>query len=256
MIDLASIWGLLPPVKTPIVKVPRVLALIPDGNRRWAKLLGKLGSYGHTKGAERFLEVQEEAFGCGVQHIVFWAASFSNLVDRSPDEISHLVDLLKRELRRRIADPDRHRTRLRLIGHWRETVWADEELIDLVDRAEALTDKWTERQLTLLFGYDFRMDMEDTISALLSTCPNFGLLSRAEQKDTISKRLSTGFLGDVDFIIRTGTGNDPHWSASFLGWNVANAQLTFLKTPWPVFGVRELRKTLDDYGSRERRGGA
>lgn len=257
MIDLALIWGLLPPVKTPIVKVPRVLALIPDGNRRWAKRLGKPGSYGHDVGLRRCQEVVQEAFDYGITHVVLWATSWSNLTERDESEVDHLIQLLKQELRLVIAEATTNKYRFRLVGSWRETRWgADQEFLCLADEAERATCTWTEQQFTILFGYDFRKDMAQTMLRLLAWQPDLNSLTQAEAQAAISQSLSTGYLGNVDLVIRTGSNNDPHWSASFLGWNIANAQLAFLKTAWPDFGPRQLRQVLADYSTRERRGGA
>lgn len=255
MIDLATIWALLPPVRTPDAKVPQVVAFTCDGNRRWAKRLGKLASFGHDQGLIRCREVAQTAFDCGVRHVVMWVASYSNLMDREHDEAVHLVNLMKQELRHRIAGPDRDQAKLRFIGHWRQTKWADAELLALVDQGERLTAHWTERQLTFLFGYDFRRSMATAITALMSSCPNFGSLPWPEQEAAITNSLPEGFIGNVDFSVRTGTDGDPHSSKSFLGWNIWDAQLLFLKRRWPAFGPRQLRQALADYSARERRGG-
>lgn len=258
MIDLlwCSLATFFPKPMSAVKKVPRVLVFIPDGNRRWAKSLGKVGSFGHDQGVIRCIENIQAAFQYGIRHVVFWGASYSNLVERPDEEVSHLVSLVKRELQRRITDDDREQTRFRLIGHWREISWIDKELKDLVNQVEKLTARWTEKQFTILFGYDFRMDMEDAIGNLQKSYPNFDSIPRPAREAAVAKTLSTGFLGDVDFIIRTGSKADPHWSASFLGWNVGNAQLAFLNTPWPMFRVNQLNKALRDYSNRKRRMGA
>lgn len=254
---LSLILGLVISKRPPVItNMPRAIVLILDGNRRWAKLRGLLGMLGHDEGLQRCRELIPKAFELGIEHVVLWAASFSNLTDRDEAEVRHLVSLLKGELRQRISDPDKDECRFRLVGSWRKTKWADEELCRLADEAERLTAKWNKRNLTVLFGYDFRMDMVETIDRLMVSCPNYHQLSEREREAEINRQLSTGYLGDIDLIVRTGTEGDPHWSASFLGWNVANAQLTFLKIPWPAFGISQLYQVLRDYSTRPRRKGA
>ncbi len=224
------------------------IALIPDGNRRWAKEHGLVPWKGHKKGAERFFEVAESAFGFGIPYVTLWAASYDNLIKRSKIEITFLCSILRRELERKstIARFMDNRIRVRFLGEWKKLV-KDDRLITILEKRQEETKQFTDRNLTVLFGYDGTCEMMDAIKKLRR------MAEIPVTHDTVKKNLWTHELPPVDLVVRTG--GEPHWSAGFMMWHTANSQFYFTETLWPDFDAKELQKALDDYARRERRFG-
>ena len=224
------------------------IVLIPDGNRRWARGRGLIPWKGHEKGAERFFEIAEYAFTAGIPYVTLWAASEDNLIKRSKIEIKFLCSILRRELAspRTIARFMDNHIRVRFVGQW-ERLINDSKLAFVLKKREEDTKKFTERNLTVLFGYDGKREMMEAIKKI-SRLPETKV-----DYDTVKKNLWTGALPPVDLVIRTG--GEPHWSAGFMMWHTADSQFYFTEKLWPDFDAKELQKALIDYARRERRFG-
>jgi len=217
--------------------------LIPDGNRTYALMQGLPALLGHTMGKQNARRVIRAAFDFGVQNVVFWAASELNLQKREPAEIGHLCCLLKEELRRRLCEPEE--VRFRLIGPW-QRFCPDEELAGLAATLAEKTVEYEQRQLTILFGYSGRTEMIEAVCSL----------NRAGEQvteDSLRNRLWTGYLPDVDLVIRTGVKGNPHLSDCLLMWQMRNPELYFSEVGWPNFGPDRLTLALKDFGARSRK---
>lgn len=227
--------------------IPKHIAFIPDGNRRWAKKHLLESWKGHERGVACFEELMRCAFDCGVEYVTFWAASEDNLVKRSPDEVAFLVKLLIGELRRLHDSPEtvEREMQVRVIGKGVAMV-GSKELADAVSAVERKTAAFQKRHLTILFGYDGRTDMIHAIQELRDTTYEI-------RHESVAKALLTKALPDVDLLIRTG--GEPHNSAGFLMWQTANSQLYFSDILWPDFHPDELKKAIADFDGRERRHG-
>ena len=223
------------------------IALIPDGNRRWARGKGLIPWKGHEKGAERFFEIAEIAFNAGIPYVTLWAASADNLTKRSKIEIKFLCSILRRELgsKQTIARFMDNRIRVRFIGQWKKLV-EDDTLISVLEKRQEETKGFTERNLTVLFGYDGKREMMEAIKKLRQS-------EIPVDYDTVKESLWTGVLPPVDLVIRTG--GEPHWSAGFMMWHTADSQFYFTEKLWPDFDGKELEKAFADYARRERRFG-
>ena len=224
------------------------IALIPDGNRRWAREHGLVPWKGHEKGAARFFEIAEHAFAQGIPYVTLWAASADNLTKRSRIEIKFLCSILRRELesKRTIALFMDNHIRVRFIGQWKKLVQND-TLIASIGKREEETKQFAQRNLTILFGYDGRREMMEAIKRLRRT-PEISV-----DYDTVKENLWTAALPPVDLVIRTG--GEPHWSAGFMMWHTADSQFYFTSKLWPDFDTKELQNAFDDYAKRERRFG-
>lgn len=220
------------------------IAIIPDGNRRWAKKKGLLAWKGHEAGVSRAEEIMRSAFDAGVEYFTFWAASISNLEKRPAEEVEVLVRVLKQYIQNFLKSQEltKREVRFQLIGKGVAMV-ADKELSEAVAELEQQTRPFSKHFVTVLFGYDGQMEMLEAIGAMRSE-------KNITEKE-VRKHLSTGFLPDVDLVIRTG--GEPHWSAGFLMWQTANSQFYFTETFWPDFDQEELQKAFADYKMRERR---
>lgn len=224
------------------------LALIPDGNRRWAVAQSFLPWKGHEKGADRFLEIAEYAFASGIPYVTLWAASYDNLIKRAPIEITFLCSLLRRTLTdnniiQRFLD---HHIRVQIVGEGKVYI-NDGKLTEAIETAERRTHHFQDNHLTILFGYDGKREMQDAIEKLR------GNIAVPINSETIQAHLWTGSLPPVDLVVRTG--GEPHWSAGFMMWHTADSQFYFTETLWPDFDTKELEKALDSYAKRDRRFG-
>ncbi len=227
--------------------VPNHIAIIPDGNRRWARQNGFLPWKGHERGVERFREVSGAAFEQGTRYVTLWAASESNLKERSREEVAMLVMLLSREIGRMLDSEEFawDKTRVRVIGNW-NAILKDEKLAHLVAALEEKTRSFSARNLTILFGYDGTSEMLEAIRALRGA-------SEQITADAVHRALATRDLPPVDLVIRTG--GEPHWSAGFMMWHTANSQFYFTERFWPEFGADALAEAFREYARRERRFG-
>lgn len=220
------------------------IAIIPDGNRRWAKAHRLNPWEGHTEGAKRFWEVAESAHEMGVEFLTIWAGSYDNLNKRSKIEVNFLFKLLREQ----ITNPavldrfTKNQTNVRILGEWRKFV--DKKTAHLVDGLENKTSSFKKTKLTLLFGYDGQREMLSAISSLQED-------SKPITGSNLKKHLWTGYLPEVDLVIRTG--GEPHWSAGFMMWHTANSQFYFTEQLWPDFMKIEFKKAIAEYTRRERR---
>ncbi len=226
-----------------MTNLPKHIALIPDGNRRWAKAHHLNPWDGHTEGVKRIWEIADEAFESGISHLTFWLSSYGNLTKRSKLEVAFLLRLLKHEMlsekiRIKVAET---KCRINIVGEWRLFV-KDKKTVEAMESLIEETSKFTKRTLTILFAYDGQREM-------LSAINSFEGEKATEQN--LRKRLWTGFLPDVDLVIRTG--GEPHWSAGFMMWLTANSQFHFTDTLWPAFKSKQFQAALNDYSKTERR---
>lgn len=227
--------------------IPNHVALIPDGNRRWATSQGLAPTAGHEEGVKRFWELSETLLRKGVTHVTFWGASSDNLRKRSPLEVKFLATLAKNGL----SDPKllskfiENEIKVRVVGKWDE-ILHDSGLAQAVADLESKTAHFTKRTITVLFGYSGIEEMLDAIPKLNSTDQKLSY-------EDVKQSLSTGFLPEVDLVVRTG--GEPHWSAGFMMWHTANSQFYFTETLWPAFNVDQLELALADFAKRERRMG-
>ena len=227
--------------------IPIHIAAIPDGNRRWAKERGLPGPQGHVEGMKKFGEIAREAFGLGARYFTFWAASESNLTKRTKEEVAVLMMLFRDEIVRQLQAKEFEdmRARVRVYGKGLD-ILGDEKVIQAVRDLERESSKYTDKQLTVLFGYNGTTEMLEAIEQVKSE-----KLKIADE--VLRKHLWTGELPDVDLIIRTGSAGDPHNSAGFMMWLTKESQLYFTDTYWPDFNKEELRKAFEEYAARERR---
>lgn len=229
------------------------LAIIPDGNRRWAKQQGLLPWEGHRVGAAKFQTIARVVFKSGISFLTLWAASEDNLLKRSKIEIVWLVKFFTEHLQDDafFEELRENQTRFRVLGRGREIVKND-ALENTIVGLEAKTRLFAQKNLTILFGYDGRAEMTDAMRKLADD--NLSDI----RYDDVKNRLWTAELPTVDLVIRTGEEDTDwaHWSSGFMMWDTANAEFYFTKTFWPAFSEQELGKVLEGYQRRRKTGGA
>jgi len=228
---------------------PRHVAIIMDGNRRWAQARGLPVALGHRAGADAARRAIEAAIGAGVSWLTLFAFSSENW-SRPADEVQELTTLLRHYLRAEVKQLNQEGVRLRVIG---ERGRFGEETLKAMDSAEAVTAGGLRLNLTVALSYGSRAEI---LAAARSAAMDAarGELDPAKLDETaFESRLFTAGMPDPDLIIRT---SGEQRISNFLLWQAAYAELIFQPVLWPDFGVTDFKAALADYASRERRFGA
>ncbi len=229
------------------------LAIIPDGNRRWAKQHGLTGyTKLYNQGIDRTLDVTQTAFNQGVTHLSLWGSSHANIADRDGDFFQS-IDRLYRDNIQRFADHQLivdHDVRIQAIGEWRDSL--SPETIDVIDSAIAKTTHRSGKTLTLLLDYS---GARERAAATIDVAQHEPPTTLEEATQLLRDSSWTHELPEVDLIVRTGVWQDPHNSAGFLSLLTDEAQYSFPEVLWPDFTGEMLLDIIDDFKSRERRKG-
>ena len=233
----------------PTSTIPYHVALIPDGNRRWAKERGQLPWEGHDAGAKNTEQIVEKARELGVRMISFWGSSLENMAKRPLDEKRELLRIYETYFVKLIENESVHRdgVRIRMLGRWREQF--PDTLKQLLIRCEEETKTYTEYGLNFFLAYSGDDEMLSAVRSLISS----GIRAEDISMETLKQSLLTRELPPVDYLIRTG--GEPHLSAGFMMWDIANAQLYFSEKYYPDFGSEAFAESLEDYARRARRFG-
>jgi len=230
------------------------VALIPDGNRRWARKRKLLPWIGHLEGAKAFEKILEKAFKMELKYLTLWAASWDNLTKRPKKEVNFLFKVFEENFKKALNDKklEENEVQVNVLGEWRKILPKETQKI-----IEKLIDKTKNNQkffLTFLIGYNGDKEMIDCINKIADLAYSSKTRIKVDE-NLISKNLWTGFLPPVDLIIRTGSEEDPHNSAGFMMWKTIYSQFYFTKTYFPAFSPREFEKAISNFLSRERRTG-
>lgn len=232
--------------------IPRHVAIIPDGNRRWARQKGLQPWLGHRQGVKTFEKVLDKALELEIPYLTLWGSSWDNLTKRSKIEINFFFKLYKEQFNRIAGDKRVHENKVKIsvLGRWPEILPRDVQAS--VEKALASTKNYNEHFLTFLLAYDGTTEMIAAIQKIADSART--KVFKISGKD-IKENLWTKDLPPVDLLIRTGCQNDPHFSAGFMMWDTTYAQLYFTKTFLPNFGPGEFEQIVRDYSGRERRFG-
>ncbi len=226
--------------------IPHHVVIIPDGNRRFAKELGKEPWYGHELGAKNTEKLIKKAHVLGIRELSFWGSSLENLKKRPLEETRALLRIYETYFKELLGNTDIHenRVRVRLIGRWREQF--PEGLKNILFEIEEATKGYDQYGLNFFLAYSGDDDMLQAVKALS--------LSKDEvTRDSLKKALMTAELPPVDYMIRTG--GDAHLSAGFMMWDTANSELFFSDLFYPAFEEKAFEEAILDFGKRARRHG-
>ena len=229
--------------------LPRHIAIIMDGNGRWARSRGLPRIAGHRRGAEAVRRTLTAASELGIPYLTLFGFSSENW-KRPLDEVDDLMGLLRHYLRGEIADLHRNSVRLRVIG---EIARLSPDIVTLIDNAEALTRDNSGINLTIALSYGGRAEIAAAVRAIAAEVKAGQMPLDAVDEDLIARHLFTADLPDPDLLIRT---SGEQRISNFLLWQCAYAELVFTKTLWPDFGRADLEQAITDYCCRERRYGA
>ncbi len=228
--------------------IPRHVAIIMDGNNRWAKRQGLPGSAGHRAGVEAVRNVMRACRDQGVEILTLFAFSSENW-GRPRPEVRALLALLSRYLRTEVKQLQRDEVCLRFVG---ERHRFSERLQRLMDHAERSTQHYTSATVVIAVDYGGQWDIADTARRLAMDAVSGRMAPEDISVDAFARAMSLGDLPPPDLCIRTG--GDARIS-NFLLWHIAYSELYFTCTLWPDFGELEFARALADYAKRERRFG-
>ena len=228
---------------------PRHIAIIMDGNGRWAQARGLPRIAGHRRGAEAVRRTLTAAAELGVPYLTLFGFSSENW-KRPLTEVDDLMGLLRHYLRGEIAELHRNGVRLRVIG---ERGRLAPDIVTLIENAEALTRDNIGVNLTIALSYGGRAEIIAAVRVLAEKAAAGKLALEAIDESVFARHLFTANIPDPDLLIRT---SGEQRISNFLLWQCAYAELVFTKTLWPDFGRVDLEQAIADYGGRERRYGA
>jgi len=226
------------------------VAIIPDGNRRWARKKGLEPWEGHEEGAKNLEKVLKANLDLGVKHVTFWGSSMDNMQKRPWREKKALLEVYRRHFLKLLEDKDIHENevQINIIGRWEEQF--PEALKKILHKCINKTKRYKKHFLSFLLAYSGDDEMVEAANSLIEKCK--GRMRRITAR-MIKDHLMTRDLPPVDLLVRTG--GEPHNSAGFMMWDTANAQLYFSEVLWPDFDERKMREAVLDYGKRGRRYG-
>lgn len=229
--------------------LPNHIAVIPDGNRRWAKAKGFEPWIGHEHGAYALKQITKDIFEIGIKYFTFWAMSEDNIKKRNPVEVAFLFKLVKKAFSDFEKDNYAHDNQIKVdfLGSWEQMF--PEDVKEVLYRIKEKTKNYNKHFLTFLLAYNGTSEMLKAIEKFSKENPN-----TKPTPELIKNCLCTKNLPTVDLVVRTG--GEPHWSAGFMMWDVSDSQLYFTETLWPDFNKKELEIALANFAKTERRLGA
>lgn len=236
------------PTTTTRSSIPEHVAIIMDGNGRWAKQRGLPRVMGHRRGVEAVRETVRAAGETGISYLTLFAFSSENW--RRPEaEVNDLMGLLKAFIRRDMAELHRENVRVRVIGD-RASLKGD--IRSLLEEAEHMTRNNTKLTLVIAFNYGSRDEIARAASSLARDVAEGRLDASAITPEMISARLDTAGIPDPDLIIRT-SGEER--LSNFLLWQAAYSEFLFVPDYWPDFDRQHFFSAIEQYATRDRRFG-
>ena len=235
------------------VAIPRALpqhvAIIMDGNGRWAKARGLPRIAGHRRGAEAARRAVTAAAELGIPYLTLFGFSSENW-KRPTTEIHDLMALLRHYLYGEIAELHRSGVRLKVIGQLARLA---PDIVGLIEHAENLTRDNSKITLTIALSYGGRAEIVAAVQAIVAQVACGALAADQVDENCIARHLFTANIPDPDLLIRT---SGEQRISNFLLWQCAYSELVFTKTLWPDFSRRDLEQAIDEFCDRERRYGA
>lgn len=230
-------------------RIPQHIAIIMDGNGRWASARGLPRVAGHRAGIEAVKRALTATAEAGIPYLTLYAFSAENW-KRPQDEVQDLMGLLRLYLQAEMANLHKDGACLRIIG---ERARFDKDILALIDQAEKLTASNTRINLTIALGYGGRQEIVSAAQNLAAQVKSGSLRPEDITEEKFSTELFTRDIPDPDLIIRT---SGEKRISNFLLWQSAYAEFVFLDTLWPDFSAVDLAQALDEFNTRERRYGA
>lgn len=227
---------------------PHHIAIIMDGNRRWARQRGMSPVMGHKKGADVLMDMARYAHDKEVRWLTAFAFSFENW-SRPKIEIDGLMGLLRGFLENDVDELNKQNVKLRVIGGRSRF---SSKFVELIEWAERSTSGNTGLNLTLALDYGGRQEITEALKILASEVENGILRVDDLKEDVVKSRMWSAALPDIDLLVRTG---GEQRISNFLLWDMSYAELHFSPVLWPDFTEKDFQQALDDFSQRDRRFG-
>ena len=229
------------------MRVPNHIAIILDGNGRWAKKRGMPRSFGHVKGCENLEDICEVAKELGVKYLTVYAFSTENW-KRSKEEVDGLMKLFRNYLKKCIKISQKNNMRVKVIG---DITAFDSDIQESIEKLEDFSKDFTDLHFQIALNYGSRDEITRAVNRMLED-QKAGKLETPVSEDTISGYLDTAGIPDPDLMIRT---SGELRLSNYLLWQLAYTELYVTDCLWPDFDEKELEKAIFQYNKRDRRFG-
>ena len=230
------------------MKIPQHVAIILDGNGRWAKSKGMPRNYGHTVGAKNVETVCQAAHDMGIKYLTLYAFSTENW-NRPDNEVNALMKLLESYLKNCIKTADKNNMRVRVIG---DTTKLSEKFQNQIKELESASAHNDGLNLQIAINYGSRDEMIRALKKMYHDMENGSRQVSELNEDMFASYLDTAGIPDPDLLIRT---SGEQRLSNYLLWQLAYSEFYFTDVPWPDFGKEELEKAVEAYNKRDRRFG-
>ncbi len=226
------------------MKIPQHVAIILDGNGRWAKAKGMPRNYGHVQGAKNVERICEDAYHMGIKYLTVYAFSTENW-RRSRDEVDALMTLLRNYMKTCVKTAKKNHMRVRVIG---DKTGLAKDIQDSIANLERESRNQDGLNFTIAINYGSR----DEICRAVKKIAEEGIRPEEITEEVLSAHLDTAGIPDPDLLIRT---SGEQRLSNYLMWQLAYTEFYFTDLPWPDFSKEELSKAIEKYNQRERRYG-
>lgn len=230
------------------MKVPQHVAIILDGNGRWAKSKGMPRNYGHAQGSKNVERICEDAYKMGIKYLTVYAFSTENW-SRPESEVSALMTLLRNYMKTCLKTAEKNRMKVRVIG---DKTRLDEDIRIRIAELEKASKNNDGLNFTIAINYGSRDEITRGMRRMAQDIKDGKLDPSDITESSIEGYLDTAGIPDPDLLIRT---SGELRLSNFLLWQLAYTEFYFTETPWPDFTKEELEKAIAKYNSRDRRYG-
>ena len=228
--------------------IPNHVAIILDGNGRWAKKRGMPRNYGHAQGAKNVEVICRAAYNMGIRYLTVYAFSTENW-NRPKEEVDALMKLLNQYMKNCRKTAKKNNMKVRVIG---DKSGLSEAIQKDIAALEEATKDYDGLHFTIALNYGGRDELTRAVKKIAEAVQNGAVMPEDITEETIAAALDTAGLPDPDLLIRTSYELR---ISNYLLWQIAYSEFYFTEVPWPDFDEKELLKAVEAYGQRERRFG-
>ncbi|QDW74455.1 isoprenyl transferase [Lachnospiraceae bacterium KGMB03038] len=230
------------------MNMPRHIAIILDGNGRWAKAKGMPRNYGHAQGSKNVERICEEAYRMGIKYLTVYAFSTENW-NRPKDEVNALMKLLRNYMKTCLKTAEKNDMKIRVIG---DITRLDEDIRSRIQELEEATKNNGGLNFQIAINYGSRDEIKRAVRRIAQDCRDGKIQAEEIDEELIERYLDTHDIPDPDLLIRT---SGEQRLSNYLLWQLAYTEFYFTDVPWPDFTKEELIRAVEQYNSRDRRYG-
>lgn len=230
------------------MNMPRHVAIILDGNGRWAKAKGMPRNYGHAQGSKNVERICEEAYRMGIKYLTVYAFSTENW-NRPKDEVNALMKLLRNYMKTCLKTAEKNDMKIRVIG---DITRLDEDIRSRIQELEEATKNNGGLNFQIAINYGSRDEIKRAVRRIARDCRDGKIQAEEIDEELIERYLDTHDIPDPDLLIRT---SGEQRLSNYLLWQLAYTEFYFTDVPWPDFTKEELIRAVEQYNSRDRRYG-